>query len=92
MPNHVTIKKFAELSGYSASAIRNKKSSGMWPEGVWVQAPDGRILISQEEYDNWAVSGKILKSVSRTVSSRSPLNRANPLGDAILSLSSAAIR
>jgi hypothetical protein len=51
----VTIKKAAELSGYSVKAIEAKRADGTWLEGVvWIKAPDGRILISPEGIDAWA--------------------------------------
>jgi hypothetical protein len=52
---HVTIKKFAELSGYSEDAIRAKIKRGDWLEGaVFIKAPDGRNLIDLEGYEKWA--------------------------------------
>lgn len=51
----VTIKKAAELSGYSEKAIEAKRADGTWLEGVvWIKAPDGRILISPDGIDQWA--------------------------------------
>jgi hypothetical protein len=52
----VTIRRAAEISGYSEDAIRSKIADGTWLEGkVWRRAPDNRILISTEEgYDEWA--------------------------------------
>jgi hypothetical protein len=51
----VTIKKAAELSGYSEKAIRNKNEKGVWRQGdIWIKAPDGRILISIEGIERWA--------------------------------------
>jgi hypothetical protein len=50
----VTIKKAAELSGYSVKAIEAKRANGVWLEGVvWIKAPDGRILISPDAIDEW---------------------------------------
>ena len=55
MIRHVTIKKFAELSGYSEDAIRSKIKRGVWLEGaVFIKAPDGRNLIDLEGYEKWA--------------------------------------
>jgi hypothetical protein len=51
----VTIKKAAELSGYSAKAIERKREQGVWIEGdIWIKAPDGRILVSTEGIERWA--------------------------------------
>jgi len=56
----VTIKKAAELSGYSERAIEAKRAEGVWLEGiVWIKAPDGRILISPDGIDAWA-EGRVL--------------------------------
>jgi hypothetical protein len=89
MTNYVTIKKFSELSGYSAEAVRHKLRDGTWAENsVWVKAQDGRILISINGYELWVEKGlasgqnpaAASKSASRTrasaatsVSSLSPL-------------------
>lgn len=49
-----TIKKFAELSGYSIDAIRSKINRGDWLEGmVWKRAPDNRPLIDIDGYNLW---------------------------------------
>jgi hypothetical protein len=54
---YFTIKKFAELSGYSEEAIRAKIREGVWMEGrVFRKAPDGRILISAEGFETWVVN------------------------------------
>lgn len=54
----VTIPKFAADSGYTKGAIRTKIRDGVWREGeVWVKAPDGRVLISVEGYNEWVASG-----------------------------------
>lgn len=50
----VTIKRFAELTGYTEDAIRSKIKRGDWLEGhVWKKADDGRILISVEGFNQW---------------------------------------
>jgi len=52
--NWVTIKKFAELSGYSEEAIRNKTKKGVWQYTIhFTKAPDGRILINISEVEKW---------------------------------------
>ena len=51
----VTIKKFEELTGYTAKAVERKKYEGVFVEGlVWLRAPDGRTLIIMEGFYNWA--------------------------------------
>ncbi len=69
----VTIRRAAEISGYSEDAIRAKIADGTWLEGrVWRRAPDHRILISTEGYDEWA-EGRVfapqVKRRSRSISS-----------------------
>lgn len=54
-PQLVTIKKAAELTGYTESAIRNKINIGIWPENVvWKWGEDGVQLIIWEGYNKWA--------------------------------------
>ncbi len=54
MLNHVTIKKFSELSGYSQDAIRAKIKRGIWLERRhWRKAPDGRLFINLREVEQW---------------------------------------
>lgn len=75
MARYQTVKKFAEVSGYTERAIRGKMSDGTWPLGeVWIRAPDNKPLISVEGYEAWVESGMesgarrrpALKSVSCT--------------------------
>ncbi len=55
MVNLVQVHKYAELSGYTAKAIRDKIYEGVWVEGrQFCKAPDGRILINIEEVEKWA--------------------------------------
>lgn len=50
----VTVKKFAEQSGYSINAINCKIDKGIWLEGKeWIKAPDGRRLIDLKEFEKW---------------------------------------
>ena len=66
MLNYVTIKKFAELSGYTEKAVREKIRQGIWPEGtICHHAPDGRLLISLTEYEQWVEMGAALKRLRR---------------------------
>lgn len=52
---HITVEKLSELTGYTPDAIRSKIKRGDWLEGhVWIKAPDGRILIDVEGYEQWA--------------------------------------
>ncbi|NIC28237.1 excisionase [Serratia plymuthica] len=56
----VRIERAAELTGYSRTAIYDKISKGVWPEGkIWRRAPDNRKLVNLEEFDRWAESKPI---------------------------------
>ena len=49
--NHITIRKFSELTGYTEDAIRTKMRDGVWlKDVVWIKAPDGRVLIDLSGY------------------------------------------
>ena len=51
---YITIAKFAELSGYTAVAVRAKLRDGVWLEGrEYRKAPDGRVLIDVDGYYKW---------------------------------------
>lgn len=50
---YVTIKKMADLTGYSEQAIRDKIYQGVWSFPIIRKAPDNRVLINLEEYDKW---------------------------------------
>lgn len=53
-PRFVTVKRFSELTGYSAKAIYHKVEDGTWVEDrQFRRAPDGRILIDTEGYEAW---------------------------------------
>jgi hypothetical protein len=50
----ITLKKLAELSGYSQGALHKKIHDGVLSEGVqYLRSPDGRIHFNIEEYDKW---------------------------------------
>jgi hypothetical protein len=54
---YVTIKKLAELTGYSVEAIEGKIRRRDFVEGVhYVKAPGGRIHIDTEAYEKWVTS------------------------------------
>lgn len=58
---HVTIRKFSEETGYTEHATRSKIKRGDWTEGdLWIRAPDGRILMSLEGYEQW-VNSRVLR-------------------------------
>ena len=50
----VTIKRLAELSGYSEKAIRRKIDLGIFLEDVhFFKAPDSRIHFNVDAYEQW---------------------------------------
>ena len=52
--NLVTVKKLAQETGYSESAIQNKIDKGIWTKGKhWVNAPDGRRFLSIKAINAW---------------------------------------
>lgn len=69
MLRYVTIPKFSEHSGYTEDAIRTKIRDGVWMEGkVWTKAPDNRVLIDMEGYQEWVETGGVLKLRRKAVS------------------------
>lgn len=55
----VTVPKFCEMTGYTASAVSGKRSSGAWlQDTVWRKAPDGHILIDLVEFDRWVIGAQ----------------------------------
>lgn len=61
--DHVTIKRFSELTGYSELAIRSKIKRGEWRQDEqYFKAPDGRILMSLEGYAQWVTKGATKKA------------------------------
>jgi hypothetical protein len=73
---YVTIKKFSEFSGYTKAAIESKIRDRVWPEDfVWKRAPDGRVLIDVEGYEQWVEMGAAPKQPLQAAS-RSRSNTA----------------
>lgn len=51
---YITVKRFAELSGFSENAIRGKIQRGDWLENrVWKHTPTGGLVIMLEGYYRW---------------------------------------
>lgn len=73
MIKYKTINQFSLESGYTEKAIRIKIDKGIWPDGVKVIAPDGRILISVEGYNEWVESTKI-KENTKALASKAKLH------------------
>lgn len=54
MMKFVTLKRFAELTGYSEGALHKKIHDSVLVEGVhFYRAPDGRIHFDIKEYEKW---------------------------------------
>ena len=52
---YVQIGRFCELTGYTRSAVDQKRSEGVWLEGYeYIRAPDNRILMDLDGYERWA--------------------------------------
>lgn len=53
----VTLEKAETETGYTVQAMQTKISRGVWIEGrVWIRAPDNRILIDLQGFEEWAAS------------------------------------
>lgn len=54
MVTQVLLKKYAEQSGYTEKALREKIHKGVWAEGVhYYRSPDRHIVINIEEVEKW---------------------------------------
>lgn len=86
MLRYMTIPKFAEESGYTEDAIRTKIRDGIWMEGkVWKKAPDNRVLIIVEGYEEWVETGGVLKVRRRPASKSASCIGASVAGKGSLS-------
>jgi hypothetical protein len=74
-----TIKKYAELSGYSEKAIRLKISGGIWGDGIKYKAPDGRVLISEQGVENWVLGKENTRELNESAGQLSEL--ASPISE-----------
>jgi len=55
---YVTIRKLAELTGYTPDAIESKIKRRQWVEGKhYILSPDGRVQFSIEAYNAWLQEG-----------------------------------
>lgn len=81
MLRYVTIPKFSVESGYTEDAIRSKIRDGIWMEGqVWKKAPDGRIVIIVEGYEEWVETGGVLKLRRKAASKSASCTGASAAG------------
>lgn len=54
MVTQVLIKVYAEKTGYTEKAIRDKINTGVWLEGVhYYRSPDRHIVINIPEVEKW---------------------------------------
>lgn len=64
-----TIEKFSTESGYTKRAIETKIERGVWVENrQWRKAPDGRILIDTQGFEQWVEGQRAQSSRGRTAS------------------------
>jgi len=50
----VRLKKYCELSGDTAEAVKARRSNGKWAEGKHSKkGPDNKIWVNLEEVDKW---------------------------------------
>ena len=58
MIKYVTIKKLAELTGYTEDAIRAKRKRGDWRLNEhFIKSPDGRLQFKMEAIEQWIEQG-----------------------------------
>ncbi|AXY83348.1 hypothetical protein [Acidovorax phage ACPWH] len=51
------ISAFCQDTGYTEKAVRHKMTDGTWVEGrEFVKAPDGRLMVDTDKFDEWARS------------------------------------
>ncbi|MBB0027048.1 excisionase [Ralstonia pickettii] len=86
MIRHITIRKFADLTGYTEKAVYNKINDGTWAEGdVWTKAADGRVLMNIEGYNRWVETGGALRKPRKAASKSPSRTRASSAGSAFAS-------
>ena len=57
----VLTKRFADITGYTESAVRHKIKGCVWVEGrIWRKAPDGRIFVNVGEFERWVESSRLV--------------------------------
>ncbi len=51
---YIKLERFAELTGYTNTALRQKKKAGKWVEGIHIlKVPDGNLLVDIYAYEAW---------------------------------------
>jgi hypothetical protein len=54
LPKWVKTSKYAEISGWSSDALKKKRLSGIWIEGVhWQTGPDKNVFYNWRAIDEW---------------------------------------
>jgi len=84
MFKYVTVAKFCIETGYTEDAVRTKIRDGVWLQNIiWIKAPDGRILMSIEGYNEWVEAAVISQRRQKRVT-KSPLPiKASGAGSAL---------
>ncbi|MAY41716.1 MULTISPECIES: excisionase family protein [unclassified Neptuniibacter] len=58
LPKWVKTSKYVEISGFSSEALKKKRLSGIWIEGVhWKTGPDKNVYYNWREIDGWVENG-----------------------------------
>ena len=58
LPKWVKGKLYSVISGLTSDALKGKRNSGMFAEGVhWKKAPDGQIYYNWRAIDEWIENG-----------------------------------
>lgn len=62
----VTVRKFAEITGYSEKAIYRKIEDGVFVEGIHFHRPeDNRILMDINGYATWVIKSPRHKKIKK---------------------------
>lgn len=58
LPKWVKSCLYSQISGLTYDALKGKRSSGAWAEGLhWRKAPDGQIYYNWRAIDEWVEHG-----------------------------------
>ncbi len=51
---YIKLDRFAELTGYTGTALRQKRKTGKWVDGIHIlKAPDGNLMVDILAYEAW---------------------------------------
>ncbi len=59
MTDWVTVKKLAEMTGFSTGAIYARIHRDDWAEGIMWRKRGGRVLISVKAYEAWVEAAPV---------------------------------